>query len=93
MGLRLYINGTDVTNKYGGPWNPSGNVAVDISLDITDDILNASGGIYREHEIVFRADYRFSATGMYVAISDPSSSGLVELTTKVLAICQAILPT
>lgn len=93
MGLRLYINGTDVTNQYGGPWNASGNVAVDVSLDITNDILNANGGIYREHEIVFRADYRFSATGMYVAISDPSSSGVVELTTKVLAICQAILPT
>lgn len=93
MGLRLYINGVDVTAKYGGPWNPSGNVAVDVKLDITNDILNASGGIYREHEIVFRADYRFSATGMYVGIVDPSSNGIVELTTEVLATCQAILPT
>ena len=93
-GLRLYINGVDVTNKYGGPWNPEPtNAPVDVTLDITDDIVNASGGIYKEHDIVFRADYTFSATGLYVGINDPSSHGVVELAITGTVIQQAILPT
>ncbi|HRF98191.1 MAG TPA: hypothetical protein PLZ51_23450, partial [Aggregatilineales bacterium] len=63
-GLRLYINGVDVTNQYGGPWNPAPtNAPVNVTLDITADVLQ--GGLYRTHDIVFRADYAYSATGLY----------------------------
>jgi len=93
-GLRMYINDVDVTAKYGGPWNPAPtNAAVDVTLDITDDIVFASGGIYREHIILFRAEYTFSQTGVYLpALSDPSSHGIVKANINVIAISQAILP-
>ena len=91
-GLRLYINGVDMTAHYGGPWNPAPtNAPVDVTLDITDPIL--LGGLYRTHDIVFRADYTYSATGLYFAITDPSSHGIVEVNMTVLAVSQAILPT
>lgn len=93
-GLRMYIDGTDVTAKYGGPWNPSPtNAAVEITdLDITEDII--ASGLYAKHSIVFRCAYTVGGTiGIYVPYGGSNSQGVVELTINVEAICQAILPT
>jgi len=91
-GLRLYINGVDVTAKYGGPWNPAPtNAPVEIdNLDITDDIL--ATGIYRKHSIVFRCEYTLGVVGIYVPYGGSASQGVVELTMTVQAVSQAILP-
>lgn len=50
------IDGVDVTSALGGPWNPSaGNSAIDVTLDITSYIVDAPGGLYQNHDIVFIA--------------------------------------
>lgn len=93
-GLRMYINGVDVTAKYGGPWNPSPtNAPVNLTdIDITEDIV--ASGIYRQHTIVFRCEYTVgSGVGIYVPYGGSNSQGLVELTMNIEAISQAILPT
>ena len=57
--ITLTIDGVDVTSDLGGPWNPSaGNSAVDTILDITTYIVNAAGGLYQDHSVVFAAGYK-----------------------------------
>lgn len=56
--ISLYIDGVDVTSIFGpsgGTWNPSpSNNAVDETIDITDYIVDAAGGLRQNHTIEFR---------------------------------------
>lgn len=98
-GLTLWINGYDVTSKYGGPWNAGVNTATDVTLDITQDIENAIGGIHQNHTIVLIAEYRDAALDYpnhnfgTVSADGSASAGTVLLTTSVLCTTQAILST
>jgi hypothetical protein len=61
--ISLYINDTNVTSVFGPSgsfWNPyPANSTVDNELlDITDYILNASGGLHQTHTIEFRLSER-----------------------------------
>lgn len=95
--LSLYINGIDVTTKYGGVWNPTpGNSAVDVTLDISDDIINAIGGFRQTHTIEIRVSMQtrdISVTG-YDSGSPRTgvygNQGIVELIAVTQGVCQAI---
>lgn len=50
--ISVAINGIDVTSALGGPWALT-NVGVQIETDITEYIVNASGGLRQNHEVVF----------------------------------------
>lgn len=106
-GISLWVNGVNVSTQYGGPWNvQAGNVpiafnttdGVDVICDITDLIINASGGMYQDHSIIFKASPRNGYhTYPNVYFSDQTtqgiaSNGLVEMNIRVQGICQAILP-
>lgn len=55
--IKLMIDGVDRTTALGGPWNPSaGNSPVDTTLDITQYIINDSGGLYQNHTLSFFSD-------------------------------------
>jgi hypothetical protein len=93
--VRMFINGQDVTSTFGGPWN---DLSVDadggIDCDISDYIITASGGIYQEHTIIFKAANRVgdAAVGTPSTIQNINSNGFVELNIRVLGVAQAILP-
>ena len=95
--IRLFIDGIDRTVALGGPWNPSaGNLPVDTTLDITDYIKNASGGLYQDHSIVFKPGYKLGearVTTSYSSILQSVSQGVIEVNLRVLGIAQAIVPT
>lgn len=96
--LSLYINGIDVTSAFGGPWNPSpsGNSAVDETLDITDYIVNASGGFQQNHTIEVRVSMQtrdvsvvgFDSLAPRTAVY--GNQGMVELIAVTQGVCQAI---
>jgi hypothetical protein len=50
--ISISIDGVDRTAALGGAWAAT-NAAVNVKVDITDYIVNASGGMYQEHSIVF----------------------------------------
>lgn len=54
QGISLSIDSVDVTAALGGPWAPS-NAGIDIELDITDYLVNASGGLRQNHTLKFEA--------------------------------------
>jgi hypothetical protein len=54
QGIGVEINGVDVTAQLGGPW-ASSNAAVDVEVDITDILLNATGGFQQNHTVTFYA--------------------------------------
>jgi len=102
-GLRLLVNGVDVTAAYGGPWNPrsTDNAALDVSMDLTDVLREA--GLYQEHTIEFRAMVHGESTPMsyyvpetfapgFVSGMGERSSGVIEFNLRVLGISQAIMP-
>lgn len=53
--LRIKINGVDRTTALGGPWG-SGGSAVDVTLDITEYLNEASGGLRQEHTVKLFCD-------------------------------------
>jgi uncharacterized membrane protein YgcG len=50
--IRIHINGIDRTVALGGPWATT-DAAVEVEVDITDYLANASGGLRQVHEIKF----------------------------------------
>lgn len=52
QGLHLAINGVDVTAALGGPWANS-NSATEQELNITEYLLDASGGLRQNHTVEF----------------------------------------
>lgn len=70
----VMIDGIDRTAALGGPWALS-NVAIDLELNITDYLVNASGGLRQNHTIV---------------ISCASGRGEVEVGVEMLCAIQAI---
>jgi hypothetical protein len=93
--ITITIDGVDRTTALGGPWNASaGNSAVDVTLDISEYIVDAVGGLYQNHTIVFAAGYK--AGEVRVNTSHPSepagnaSNGVVEAKTLVFGMARAI---
>lgn len=93
--ISLEINGVDVTSALGGTWGPS-NAAVDVELDITSYIINAVGGIYQDHSIIFSCGTVTSATENYPNYSASStilaSNGVVYCETRALVLARPITP-
>lgn len=95
--VTFWVNGVDISDDVGGPWNVGGvNAALDEEIDITDYIFNASGGLYQSHDIVVKCGTR---TGeVRVTESHPSvvngeaSTGIVEMAFTGLLIAQPIKP-
>lgn len=53
--ISLYIDNVDVSSVFGGPWNAApANAAVDETIDITDYIRDAAGGLRQDHTLEFR---------------------------------------
>jgi len=48
--VRMEINGVDVTAALGGPWATAGQ-AIDVTVDITSYLVNASGGLQQRHQV------------------------------------------
>lgn len=48
--VRVKINGVDQTIALGGPWGVGG-FPIEIELDITDFLINASGGLRQLHQV------------------------------------------
>lgn len=93
-GITFYFNGVDVSAAFGGPWNVGLNVQTDITLDVTDLILSASGGMYQSHSIQFRCENRqgnCTVPGMPVSITSDVSHGIVECNIRIQGTCQAII--
>jgi hypothetical protein len=92
--IKLFVNGVDVTTKFGGPWNDGdNNVPVIVEADITDEILAA--GVQNDHLIEVLAGQGNGAwnypgyaasTATYLA-----SNGYVEGTIRALVVTQAII--
>jgi len=106
-GVSMWVNGVDVSAQYGGPWNvqagnannaPPASEYLDVSADITDLIVNASGGLYQDHSIVFKASARngtYNYPNVYISLSTTqglASNGIIELNIRVQGICQTIVP-
>lgn len=97
--ITITIDGVDATTALDGPWNPSaGNSPIDVTLDITNYIVNAPGGLYQDHQIVFIAG---SKSGDAVIPSTPAhnsypsgdvSHGIVKTQFIVLGTARAIVP-
>jgi len=112
--VHLFIDNVDVSVKYGGPWNIrlSGtpgfgwtagqyqNNALDVKLDITDDILNSPSGLYANHEVRFRAmadpnafAYIIPGHGVGTSINGDATSGIIVCNIQIQGITQGIQPT
>lgn len=95
--VSLWINGVDRSSAYGGNWNPASYGALDVALDITEDIVNASGGLYQKHTIVFKCQQFDSllntVSGFSTLGTGSPSAGVVELNIRVIGITQAIKTT
>ena len=53
--ISLYIDNVDRSVEFGGPWNVTpANAAVDETIDITDYIRDAAGGLRQDHTLEFR---------------------------------------
>ncbi len=80
--ITLSINGVDVTAALGGPWNASaGNSAVDVTLDISTYIIEAAGGLYQNHSLVFAAGYKDAEAKVSTAHNSSvtnASNGVIE---------------
>lgn len=94
--IRLFIDGVDRTAALGGPWNPSaGNLPVDVTLDISSYIVDASGGLYIDHTLVFKAGDK-TAEGRVNTAHNPqnvnASHGIIEAKILFLGVARAVLP-
>lgn len=92
--LHMYVNGVDVSATYGGPWG-DGTVAVDITCDISDLLINAVGGMYQDHLIEFDCEPK---TGSYVypthgtGTSSYRSNGVVFFASDLMVLSRAVIP-
>lgn len=96
--VHLFIDDVDVSDQVGGPWNTSDeNVALDVTCDITNLILEHSGGIYHTFEIEVRC-LRYDGDPTAPGGEDPVgfnaniSHGVVEMNIDVLGSAQSIVP-
>jgi hypothetical protein len=94
--ITLFIDGVDRTSALGGPWNPSaGNSPVNVTLDITDYIIDAAGGLYQDHTLVFKAGYKTAEGRVSTAHNSQNvvaSHGIIEAKILFLGIARAVLP-
>lgn len=96
--ISLSIDGIDRTTFYGGPWNPEpGNAQVDVTLDITNDIANAIGGMAQNHTIVFSCAIPAATQEMSIYVANHSNPikmtlGAVQCNIRVQGITQGIVP-
>jgi hypothetical protein len=74
QGISVAINSINVTTALGGPWAPYDGSA-EIEVDITDYLVNASGGLHQSHR---------------VSLSCASGVGEVEAEVSILETVQAI---
>jgi len=92
--ITISIDGIDRTSALGGPWNPSaGSSAVDVTLDISAYIVDAVGGIYQNHTIVFAAGYKTAEVRVNTSHNSQtanSSNGIVEAKFLVFGLARAI---
>jgi hypothetical protein len=92
-GLRLLINGVDVSANFGGPWGVGSNAVINQDIDVTNYIV--SNGIYNANIIRFEAESR---TGNIQTpdwggnVSGEASHGIVNLSVLVLGSSQSIKP-
>lgn len=94
--VSISIDGVDVTAALGGPWNPGGgNAEIDVDVDITNYIKNASGGLYQDHSIVFTCLSRVGQVRLdsgYSSLSNAqASTGKITATYTVSGSSQAII--
>lgn len=111
--IKLYIDGIDVTSKYGGTWNPrlSGtpgtswsigqyaNEELDVTLDITEDIVDSPYGLRADHIIMFESvadrniwSYIIPGHGATSSFTGDATSGTIELNVRVQGVTQGIVP-
>lgn len=92
--IRITIDGVDRTTALGGPWNPSaGNSAVNVTLDISDYIIEAAGGLYQDHSIVFAAGYKTAEVRVNTSHNSQtanSSNGIIEAKFLVFGLARGI---
>lgn len=92
--ITITIDGVDRTTALGGPWNPSaGNSAVDVTLDISAYIVDAAGGLYQNHTIVFAAGYKTAEVRVNTSHNSQtanSSNGIIEAKILFLGTARAI---
>lgn len=95
--VTLWVNGSDVSAQYGGPWNYGElNLPLDVSADITEHIQAA--GINNEHLIEVKCGGRYGKLTVagYPSLSgeiigDSASHGIVEMNIQVRGQTQAIV--
>lgn len=99
--MTVDINGIDRTAALSGPWGTYTG-AVDVEVDITDYIVNASGGLYQDHTIEFDCADQGVATNVRVyqfgsvipsPITSTTSRGRVQISIMILGVAQAIQTT
>ena len=94
--ITVTINGVDRTVALGGPWNPSaGNSAVDTTVDITQYITGAGGGIYQTHSVIFAAGNKTGEARVSTSHNSQTantSNGIIEVKYMVLGTGRAVIP-
>ncbi len=92
--ITISIDGVDRTVALGGPWNASaGNLAVDVTLDISEYIVDAAGGLYQDHSIVFAAGYKTAEVRVNTSHNNQtanSSNGIIEAKFLVFGLARGI---
>lgn len=94
--IRLFINGTNVTTALGGPWATIDDEVLE-TLDITEYITGADGGIYQTHWIEFECEEDTGTDLVHIVIGPTSvvniSHGMIDTAIDVLAVTRATAPT
>lgn len=94
--ITLFIDGVDRTTALGGPWNPSaGNSPVNVTLDITAYIVDAAGGLYQDHTLVFKAGNKTAegrVSSAHNSQNVAASHGIIEAKILFLGVARAVLP-
>lgn len=72
--VSVWIDGTDRTSALGGPWGGGGS-AIDVTLDITEYLVNAAGGLRQKHTVELKCS---------------SGQGEIEATVELYETIQAI---
>jgi hypothetical protein len=94
--LEIIINGVNRTSALGGAWNPSGgNSPVDVTLDISEYIIDDPGGLFQNHSIVIKAGHKTSEARVntsYTSIIQGTSHGIIEGKLMVQGIAQGVVP-
>lgn len=95
--LQLLVNNVNITTEVGGPWNPApANNPVDVKINLTQYLLNASGGFRQRHIIEVRPTELAKNIGV-PGYGGPGPSatfgnqGFVELLGVLAATSQAII--